>query len=104
MCSFPSWRTVCAKEDCGCPFITAARPTQATVSQCPNLYGPFTDNELNSVPDGKICKNDSGELAVTKFAVEPAWYLPGVAERFGIGEFPGESLRPLVPAILTRCR
>ncbi|KAK7708484.1 Uracil-regulated protein 1 [Diaporthe eres] len=38
------------------------------------------------VPDGKICKNDSGELAVTKFAVEPAWYLPGVAERFGIDE------------------
>lgn len=38
-----------------------------------------------SVPDGKICVNDMGELAVTKFAVEPVWYLPGVAERFGIG-------------------
>ncbi|OCL03852.1 GTP cyclohydrolase II [Glonium stellatum] len=38
------------------------------------------------VPDGKICLNDSGELAVTKFAVEPVWYLPGVAERFGIDE------------------
>ncbi|MCJ1309988.1 putative GTP cyclohydrolase [Agyrium rufum] len=38
------------------------------------------------VPDGKICLNESGELAVTKFAVEPVWYLPGVAERFGIGE------------------
>lgn len=53
------------------------------------------------VPDGKVCLNDSGELAVTKFAVEPVsshsqhhvqsliqikvWYLPGVAERFGIG-------------------
>lgn len=24
-----------------------------------------------SVPDGKICINDEGELAVTKFAVEP---------------------------------
>ncbi|PQE11939.1 GTP cyclohydrolase II protein [Rutstroemia sp. NJR-2017a BVV2] len=49
------------------------------------------------VPDGKICLNESGELAVTKFAVEPplcsgctsnqipqVWYLPGVAERFGI--------------------
>jgi hypothetical protein len=23
---------------------------------------------------------------VTKFAVEPVWYLPGVAERFGIDE------------------
>jgi GTP cyclohydrolase II len=30
--------------------------------------------------------NSSGELAVTKFAVEPVWYLPGVAERFGIDE------------------
>lgn len=37
------------------------------------------------VPDGKICLNASGELAVTKIAVEPVWYLPGVAERFGIG-------------------
>jgi len=38
------------------------------------------------VPDGKICLNASGELAVTKFAVEPVWYLPGVAERFGIDQ------------------
>ena len=37
------------------------------------------------VPDKNICLNESGELAVTKFAVEPVWYLPGVAERFGIG-------------------
>jgi GTP cyclohydrolase II len=38
------------------------------------------------VPDGKICMNSSGELAVTKIAVEPVWHLPGVAERFGIDE------------------
>ena len=38
------------------------------------------------VPDGKICLNDSGELSVTKIAVEPVWYLPGVAERFGVEE------------------
>lgn len=37
-------------------------------------------------PDGKICLNEAGELNVTKFAVEPVWYLPGVAERFGIDE------------------
>lgn len=37
-------------------------------------------------PDGKVCLNGRGELAVTKFAVEPVWYLPGVAERFGIEE------------------
>jgi hypothetical protein len=35
--------------------------------------------------DGKVCLNGSGELAVTKFAVEPVWYLPGIADRFGIG-------------------
>lgn len=28
------------------------------------------------VPDGKVCLNDSGELAVTKFAVEPVSLLP----------------------------
>lgn len=54
------------------------------------------------MPDGKVCLNETGELAVTKFAVEPVrglpqalasvltqnkvWYLPGVAERFGIGK------------------
>ena len=38
------------------------------------------------VPDGKVCLNKFGELSVTKFAVEPVWYLPGVAERFGIDE------------------
>ncbi|KND88496.1 Uracil-regulated protein 1, partial [Tolypocladium ophioglossoides CBS 100239] len=38
------------------------------------------------VPDGKVCLNKLGELSVTKFAVEPVWYLPGVAERFGIDE------------------
>jgi hypothetical protein len=38
------------------------------------------------VPDGKVCLNALGELSVTKFAVEPVWYLPGVAERFNIDE------------------
>jgi len=37
------------------------------------------------VPDEKICMNETGEIAVTKVAVEPVWYLPGVAERFNIG-------------------
>ncbi|KAM0558391.1 hypothetical protein ACHAPJ_004581 [Fusarium lateritium] len=43
-------------------------------------------DNLYRVPDGKVCLNEMGELAVTKFAVEPVWYLPGVAERFGIDE------------------
>ncbi|KAK9461273.1 GTP cyclohydrolase N terminal-domain-containing protein [Lipomyces oligophaga] len=36
--------------------------------------------------DGEVVVNEHGDLAVTKVAVEPVWYLPGVAERFGIDE------------------
>ncbi|KAF5377842.1 hypothetical protein D9615_006815 [Tricholomella constricta] len=37
--------------------------------------------------DGSISKAYSGvEVFVSKAAVEPVWYLPGVAERFGISE------------------
>ncbi|KAJ0117654.1 GTP cyclohydrolase II [Diaporthe amygdali] len=63
------------------------RPTIAITKahmKLPELEDSVRKGRL--VPDGKICKNASGELAVTKFAVEPAWYLPGVAERFGIDE------------------
>lgn len=35
--------------------------------------------------DGKIM-NERGELVVTKAAVEPVWYLPGMAQRFGVEE------------------
>jgi hypothetical protein len=31
--------------------------------------------------------NEQGDIAVTKVAVEPVWYLPGVAERFNIGKY-----------------
>ncbi|KIW15818.1 hypothetical protein PV08_05868 [Exophiala spinifera] len=36
--------------------------------------------------DGNIVLNESGDVRVTKVAVEPVWYLPGVAERFGVDE------------------
>jgi GTP cyclohydrolase II len=35
--------------------------------------------------DGKIMK-PTGDLVVTKAAIEPVWYLPGVAKRFNISE------------------
>ena len=35
--------------------------------------------------DGEIIK-PSGEIAVTKAAIDPVWYLPGIAERFGATE------------------
>jgi GTP cyclohydrolase II len=36
-------------------------------------------------PDGVILK-ENGTAAVTKAAIEPVWYLPGIAERFGCSE------------------
>lgn len=40
----------------------------------------------NLVPDGKIVLNEDGEMACTKIAIDPVWYLPGVAERLNITE------------------
>jgi GTP cyclohydrolase II len=36
-------------------------------------------------PDGKILAAN-GDITVTKAAVEPVWYLPGIAKRFGLSE------------------
>ncbi|KAL2140610.1 hypothetical protein VTI28DRAFT_3574 [Corynascus sepedonium] len=63
------------------------RPTIAITKahmKLPELEDSVKSGRL--VPDGKVCLNNQGELSVTKFAVEPVWYLPGVAERFGIDE------------------
>lgn len=35
--------------------------------------------------DGEIVQ-PSGDVAVTKMAIEPVWYLPGLAQRFGVEE------------------
>lgn len=37
------------------------------------------------VPDGTILR-EGGEVAVTKIAIDPVWYLPGIAERFAVSE------------------
>ncbi|KAI9795543.1 MAG: Uracil-regulated protein 1 [Candelina submexicana] len=63
------------------------RPTIAITKahmKLPELEQSVKSGRL--VPDGKICLNGSGELAVTKFAIEQLWYLPGVAQRVGIDE------------------
>lgn len=63
------------------------RPTIAITKahmKLPELEDSVRSGRL--VPDGRVCINSAGELAVTKVAVEPVWYLPGVAERFGIDE------------------
>jgi GTP cyclohydrolase II len=36
-------------------------------------------------PDGEVL-TEAGDARVTKIAIEPVWWLPGVAERFGIAE------------------
>ncbi|MEE8624019.1 MAG: GTP cyclohydrolase II [Acidiferrobacterales bacterium] len=36
-------------------------------------------------PDGKVLM-ENGNVRVTKAAVEPVWYLPGIAARFGLSE------------------
>jgi hypothetical protein len=62
------------------------RPTIAVTKahmRLPELEKSVREGRLGV--DGTICLNDAGELAVTKVAVEPVWYLPGVAKRFGIG-------------------
>ena len=35
--------------------------------------------------DGKVLTGN-GDVRVTKAAIDPVWHLPGIAERFGVGE------------------
>ncbi len=56
----------------------------------PELQQAVTQGHLTA--DGSHLK-DTGELVVTKIAIEPVWYLPGIAQRFGVAE--GELRRTL---------
>ncbi|MEO0541150.1 MAG: GTP cyclohydrolase II [Cyanobacteria bacterium P01_A01_bin.105] len=49
----------------------------------PELQDLVTRGDL--LVDGQILKA-GGELVVTKAAIEPVWYLPGIAKRFGVSE------------------
>jgi GTP cyclohydrolase II len=62
------------------------RPTIAVTKahiDFPEVKDALREGRLKG--DGVILKND-GQSLVTKAAVEPVWYLPGVAERFGCSE------------------
>jgi len=83
------------------------RPTIATTRahiDLPELKEAIRLGRL--VPDGKIL-TASGQANITKAAVEPVWYLPEVAKRFGVSE---AKLRQLLfsetngmyPELLTR--
>ncbi|GMG21519.1 unnamed protein product [Ambrosiozyma monospora] len=57
--------------------------TKAILS-IPEIKEAVQKGELK--PDGEIVLNEEGEMAVSKIAVDPVWYLPGVAERLGVSE------------------
>lgn len=62
------------------------RPTIAVTKahiNMPELAAAMAAGRL--VPDGDILAAN-GDVKVTKAAIDPVWYLPGIAERFGIRE------------------
>ena len=65
---------------------TDIRPTIAITKArltVPELHENAAD--FNLKPDGRVLLA-SGEVNCTKIALEPVWYLPGIAERFSITE------------------
>jgi GTP cyclohydrolase II len=56
--------------------------TQAHLT-LPEIYDAVDKGRLK--PDGEILKENK-DVFVTKVAIEPVWYLPGIAKRFGIAE------------------
>src|SRR5256714_2201457 len=62
------------------------RPTIAVTTahiDVPEIRQRIADGGIK--PDGKVVL-PSGEVRVTKAAIDPVWHLPGLAERFGIAE------------------
>ena len=62
------------------------RPTIAITQarlQLIELREAITKGRLS--PDGEVLL-DGGDVNVTKIAIEPAWHIPGLAERFGVDE------------------
>jgi GTP cyclohydrolase II len=62
------------------------RPTIAVTKarlQLPEIFAAMAAHRIAA--DGRILKAN-GDIAVTKIAVDPVWWLPGVAERFGTTE------------------
>ena len=49
----------------------------------PELVGLMGDKKLKA--DGKVLK-ESGDISVIKAAIDPVWWLPGIARRFGVAE------------------
>ncbi|HEY1795680.1 MAG TPA: GTP cyclohydrolase II [Stellaceae bacterium] len=63
-----------------------ARPTIAVTRARINLPEIMTRLPVSGlVPDGAVMM-PSGEIAVTKAAIDPVWHLPGLAKRFDVSE------------------
>src|SRR5712691_5671480 len=63
-----------------------ARPTIAITTariDLPEIRQRIATGDI--VPDGRVVL-ESGEVRVTKAAIDPVWYLPGIAARFGVAE------------------
>ncbi|RAK66317.1 GTP cyclohydrolase II [Phenylobacterium kunshanense] len=62
------------------------RPTIAVTKariDLPEIHAAIRAGRLK--PDGQVL-HDTGDVAVTKAAIDPVWHLPGVAARFGVDE------------------
>jgi GTP cyclohydrolase II len=62
------------------------RPTIAVTKarvNMPEIKDAIAKGRL--VPDGDLL-TENGDVRVTKAAIEPVWYLPGIAERFAVSE------------------
>jgi GTP cyclohydrolase II len=62
------------------------RPTIAVTTAhiaMPEVRERIGEGDL--IPDGRVLL-DNGEIRVTKAAIDPVWYLPGLAARFGVAE------------------
>jgi GTP cyclohydrolase II len=83
------------------------RPTIAVTRA--HLVMTELENAINQgrlFVDGTVVKANK-DVAVTKAAIEPVWYLPGVAKRFGIEEIPlrkalFEETGGMFPELITR--
>ena len=60
------------------------RPTIA-ITKARLTIPEFASGNWGVKTDGEIVR-DGGDIAVTKAAIDPVWYLPGIAERFGVNE------------------
>jgi GTP cyclohydrolase II len=62
------------------------RPTIAVTTAhiaMPEIRERIAEGDL--IPDGRVLLGN-GEIRVTKAAIDPVWYLPGLAARFGVAE------------------